>query len=88
MISIAKSDRISDSFDGEGHAVAAAEAQAGDAAFEVPLLQRIDERGEHTRAARANRMPERDGAAVDVDLAGIDAELFQNRDQLARKTLR
>ena len=43
-------------FDSKGDPIAAAEAQRGDAAFEIPLLQRIQQRGEHARTARADRM--------------------------------
>ena len=51
----------------------------------VALLERVEERGQDARAARADRVAERDGAAVDVDLRRIDAELFQHRDRLHRK---
>ena len=55
-------------FDGERDAVAAAEAERRDAALQVAPLQRVEQRRQHARAARADRVAERDGAAVDVDL--------------------
>ena len=61
------------SFHRERDAVAAAEAQRRDAARQVPLLQRVEQRRQHARAARADGVPERDGAAVDVHLALVDA---------------
>ena len=37
--------------------------------FRFALLQRVEQRREDAAAARADRVAERDGAAVDVDLA-------------------
>ena len=44
--------------------------------------QRVDERRQHARAARADRVAERDGAAVDVHARRIDAELAHDRERL------
>ena len=46
-------------------------------ASRLPALQRVEQRRQHARAARADRVTERDGAAVDVDARRIDAELAQ-----------
>ena len=51
-------------FDRERDAVAAAQAQRRDAALQVAPLQRVEQRRQHARAARADRVAERDGAAV------------------------
>ena len=44
--------------------------------------QRIEQRRQNARAARANRMAERDGAALNVDPRGVEAELACHRDGL------
>src|SRR6266853_6558864 len=67
-------------FDGEGHGVASAEAEGGDAALEVAALQFIEQRDEDARAARADGMAERDGAAVYVHFFGIEFELPRHGD--------
>src|SRR6266545_801112 len=61
-------------FDRECDAVATAQAQRRDAALLAAAAQRVDQRGEHVRAARPNRMADRDGAAVHVHLCGFDPE--------------
>ena len=48
-------------------------------------LQRVQQRRQHARAARADRVAERDGAAVDVHPCRIDAELVDHRDRLHRE---
>ena len=53
-------------------AVAAAEAERRDAALQVAPLQRVEQRRQHAPAARADRVAERDGAAVHVDLLRVD----------------
>ena len=58
---------------------AAADAQRGEAFLGVALLHLEQQRGEHARAGRADRMAERDRAAVDVDLGGIPAEVLVDR---------
>ena len=68
--------------DGERDAVAAAEAQRRDAALQVSALQRVEQRRQHAAAARADRVAERDSAAVDVHLRRIDAELVEHGDRL------
>ena len=49
--------------------------------------QLVDEHRHQPRAAHPERMPERDRAAVDVDLLGIQAELVDARDRLAGERL-
>src|SRR6478735_2279745 len=54
---------------------AAADAQARDAALETLLLQRVDQRDEDARAARADRVAKRGRAAVHVDLVVRNADV-------------
>src|SRR6266545_4969883 len=72
-------------FDRECDAVATAQAQRRDAALLAAAAQRVDQRGEHARAARPNRMADRDGAAVHVHLCGFDPELAEHGDHLHRE---
>src|SRR4051812_1932334 len=51
---------------------AGADRRAAEAA--AATAQLVDQRAEDPGAGRADRMPERDGAAVDVDLLLVDAE--------------
>ena len=44
---------------------------------EIAPLQFVDQRAEDHRAGGAERMAERDGAAVDVDLGRIEIERLQ-----------
>ena len=71
----------------ERDAVAAAQAERRDAAFEIPLLERVEKGREHARAASANRMAERDGATVHVHLARIETQLAQHGNGLDRERL-
>ena len=65
-------------FDRQGDAVSAAEAQRGNAAFQVAPPQRIEQRRQHARAARADRVPESNSPAVHVHLALIDAKRLED----------
>ena len=58
----------SEALDDGGDAHAAADAQGGEAVALVLALQFVDERAEDHRAGGAERVAQRDGAAVDVDL--------------------
>src|SRR5258707_3984149 len=58
--------------DGESDGVAAAEAESGDAAFQVAALEFVEQRDEDARAAGADGMAESDCAAVDVYFFGIE----------------
>src|SRR5712664_2011971 len=59
----------------ERDGLAAAEAQRDDAASLAPRAQRVQQRHQEARARCADRMPERDGAAVHVELLLGDPEL-------------
>src|SRR5215813_7487214 len=73
--------------DSEGEAVAAAHAERRDAALQMAIRQRVEERRENPAAARADRVSERDGAAVDVDLRWVEAEFANHGDRLHRERL-
>ena len=47
--------------------------------LELRFCISIQQRGQHARAGRADRMADRDRAAVDVDLAGVPAEVLVDR---------
>src|ERR1700693_3721109 len=55
---------------------AAADAQRGEALLEVALLHLVQQRHQHAGARGADRVTDRDRAAVDVDLRGIPAEVL------------
>src|SRR5687768_8484260 len=66
-------------------AVPAAQAQRCDAASDAALLHRVQQGGQHARAAGAYRVAECNRAAVYVDASGIDAKLFNHCDHLRTK---
>src|ERR1700676_757863 len=66
---------------------AAADAQRGESLFRVALLHLVEQRHQHAGAGRADRMADGDRAAIDVDLAGIPAEVLVYRAGLRRKRL-
>src|SRR5579885_872160 len=70
-----------------GDAHAAADAERGEALLGVALLHLIEQRGENARARGADRMTEGDGAAIDVELGRIEAELLADRDRLCSEGL-
>src|SRR5438105_3972369 len=70
--------RSSETLDGEGDGVSAAEAEGSDAALEVAALQFVEQRDEDARAACADGMAERDRAAIHVNFFGIQFELARN----------
>src|SRR6476661_2349437 len=53
-------------FDAERDAHAAADAESGEALLGAAALHFMQQRREHARAGRADRVTDRDGAAVDV----------------------
>src|ERR1043166_6819667 len=53
-----------------GNTHAAADAERGEALLRIALLHLEQQGRQHARAGRTDRMPQRDGAAVDVDLSG------------------
>src|SRR5208282_722499 len=62
--------------DAHGDPHAAADAERGEAALRVALLHLVEKGGKHARARGADRMAERYGAAVHVDLARVPAEVL------------
>src|SRR5258708_5845143 len=58
------------------NAHAAADAQGGEAFLSVAPLHFVQQRDQHARAGRSDRMPECDRAAVDVDPAGVPAKVL------------
>src|SRR5579859_3935641 len=62
-------------FEHEGHALAAADAHGLEADLLVVELQRVDQRGGDPGSGHAERVTNRDGAAVDVEPVDIDAQV-------------
>src|SRR5262245_8319877 len=75
------------SLDAHGDAHAAADAQSGKAFLGVALLHLIEQRHQDARAGGADRMAERDRAAIDVDLAGVPAQILVDCAGLRRERL-
>src|ERR1700760_3375847 len=73
--------------DAHSNTHATADAQRGEALLGVALLHFVEKRHQHARAGGANGMADRDRAAIDVDLAGIPAEVLVDRAGLRRKSL-
>src|SRR4051794_9159594 len=65
--------------DAHRDAHAAADAQRGEALLGVALLHLVQQGHQHARAGCADRMADRDCAAVNIDLAGIPAEVLIDR---------
>src|ERR1700685_2349601 len=59
---------VNDAFNRDRGGFAAADAECGDAAFCVLRLQRVQQRHDQAGAGSADRMTQRAGAAVDVEL--------------------
>src|SRR5262245_20948147 len=55
---------LSNQLDRKRHRLAAAQAERGQTAPPAALLERMDQRDQHPRAARADRVPQGDRAAV------------------------
>src|SRR6267154_3623022 len=62
-----------------GDAHAAADAERGQALLGVALLHLVEQRGEHARARGADRVTERDRAAIDVELGRVEAQFLADR---------
>src|SRR5207249_10859344 len=60
--------------------LASAEAEGREPAAQAALFEGVQQRDEHARAARADRMAEGDRAAVDVDARGVAAERANGRE--------
>src|SRR5689334_400067 len=69
----------------EGDAHAAADAERRQALLRVAASHLVQQRDEHATARRTDRMPQRDSAAVDVDLRGVPAHLVVHRARLRRE---
>src|SRR5258708_13094127 len=66
---------VNDAFDRDGGGFAAADAERGDATLQIVRLERAEQRHDQPRAGGADRMTERTGAAVDVQLLPGNAEI-------------
>src|SRR5258708_17417373 len=66
---------------------AAADAKGREALLEVAPLHLMEQRHQHTGARGADRVAERDRAAVDVDLGRIPAQVLVDRASLCGKRL-
>src|ERR1043165_855276 len=71
--------------DAHRDAHAAADAQARDALLRVALAHLVEQRDEDAAARGADRVADRDGAAVDVDLARVPAHLVVDGARLRRE---
>src|SRR3984957_5993457 len=75
------------SFHAHRDAHAAADAQRGEALLGIALAHLVEQRHQHAGARGADRMTDGDGAAVDVDLAGIPAKVLVDGAGLRRECL-
>src|SRR6202162_1739564 len=66
-----------------GNAHAAADAERRKALLGIALLHLVEQRDQYPRPGSADRMPEGDRAAVDVDLGGVPAEILVHRTGLS-----
>src|SRR5437588_9992774 len=66
---------------------AAADAQRREALLGVTLLHFVEQGHQNARARCADRMTERDRAAIDVDPVGVPAEVAVDRAGLRRERL-
>src|SRR5436305_8671905 len=78
-------DRRSIAREAHRDAHAAADAQRGEALLGIALLHLVQQGYQHARAGGADRMADRNRAAIDVDLAGIPAEVLVDRAGLRRE---
>src|ERR1041384_8437543 len=79
-------ERISASaLDTHGDAHAAADAERREPLLGIALLHFMQQGHEHARARCADRVTDRNGAAVDVDLGGIPAEVLVDSAGLRRE---
>src|SRR5262245_58452121 len=73
--------------DRQRHRVPAAEAEPPDARLPARVLERGEQRAQHARAGRADRVAERRRAAPDVRPRGVEAELAADGDRRRRERL-
>src|SRR6476620_9623074 len=76
-----------DVLDRDGGGFAATNAQRRDPAPEISRFECLQQRDDQARAGGADRMAERAGAAIDVELVSIDAEVALRRHRDDRKRL-
>ena len=70
---------MNDALDGDGGGFTAADAEGGDAAFQVLRFQRMQQRHDQAGSGRADGVSKRAGAAVDVELVAGNAEIALRR---------
>ena len=73
--------------DHEGDALSAADAERGQPVAEAAGAQRVEQRDQDARAGRADRVAERDGAAVHVHALGVQLQLAQDGQALRGERL-
>src|SRR3954467_12447899 len=73
--------------DAHGDSHAAADAQSGEALLGIALLHFVQQRDQHAGAGSADRVADRDRAAIDVDLGRIPAEVLVDRTSLGCERL-
>src|SRR5215470_4705494 len=73
--------------DHHGHALAAAHAHRLQAERLVVELEAVQQGGGDPRPGHAERVPDRDRPAVDVQLVDVDADVLVGRDHLGRERL-
>ena len=66
---------------------APADAKRGETLLGVATRHFMQQRGQHPRARGADRMTERDGAAVDVDNSRVPAQVLVDRESLSGEGL-
>jgi len=71
----------------ERHPHAAPDAQGREPLLRAAPAHLVQERNEHAAAGRPDWVAERDGAAVDVDLARVPAHLLVHGARLRRESL-
>ena len=71
----------------ERDALAAADAQSDDPAFETVAVHRVDQAGRQHRARRPNRMAMRDRTTLDIDDILLQTELARHDDRDRREGL-
>src|SRR5882672_1441873 len=66
---------MNDALDGNGGGFTAADAECRDAASQILRFERMQQRNDQACAGGADRMAERAGAAIDVELVSGNAEI-------------
>ena len=75
------------SLDAHGDAHPAADAQRRQSLLRIAARHFVQQRDQHARARGADRMADRDRAAVDVDDVGVPAEVLVDRQRLRGESL-